>query len=133
MEKTVKKGYVEFLGEVKDRISSARVKAVFAANSGMVIMYWEIGIMILKNQKQQGWGTKVIGRLSADLMREFPDMRGFSTRNLKYMRKFAQEYKSRTIVQESLAQITWYHNLALMEKISDKSERLWYADKTVKN
>jgi len=88
---------------------------------------------ILDRQKQEGWGTKVIDNISKDLRKEFPEMKGLSARNLKYMRKFADEYKDGVIVQEALAQITWYHNIALLDKLNDYNERLWYADETAKN
>ena len=70
-----------------------------------------------------------IDRLSHDLREAFPDMRGFSPRNLKYMRAFAAAWPEREIVQEVLAQITWYHNIALLEKVDDERVRLWYAAK----
>jgi predicted nuclease of restriction endonuclease-like (RecB) superfamily len=96
-------------------------------------MYWDIGQSILERQRDKGWGAKVIDRLSHDLKTAFPDMSGFSPRNLKYMRKFAESWSDRTIVQEVLAQITWYHNLALLEKCKDTEIRLWYARKTIEN
>ena len=64
---------------------------------------------------------------------EFPEMTGLSTRNLKYMRKFADEYQDKVIVQEALAQITWYHNITLLDKLEGYNERLWYANETAKN
>jgi len=81
-------------------------------------MYWDMGRQILKNQRSDGWGAKVIDRLSHDLKVSFPEMSGFSPRNLKYMRKFAECWPDRSIVQEVLAQIPWHHNIALMEKAS---------------
>ena len=93
----------------------------------MVLLYWDIGRMILERQEKEGWGTKVIDRLSADLREAFPDMQGLSTRNLKYMRAFAAAWPDREIVQGTLAQITWYHNIALLEKVRDPHVRLWYA------
>ena len=75
----------------------------------------------------------MIDRLARDLQKEFPDMKGFSPRNLKYMRAFAEAYPNEPIVQEVLAQITWYHNIALIEKLKAPEERLWYAQKTVEH
>jgi predicted nuclease of restriction endonuclease-like (RecB) superfamily len=83
--------------------------------------------MILDRQDREGWGARVIDRLSADLRETFPDMHGLSPRNLKYMRSFASAWTDRAIVQEALAQITWYHNLALLEKVNKPEDRLWYA------
>lgn len=123
--------YAPFFAAIKERIARERVKAVLAANAAMVMMYWDIGGQILEKQQAEGWGAKIIDRLSHDLKAAFPDMTGFSPRNLKYMRKFAESWPNRSIVQEVLAQITWYHNLALLEKASTPDIRLWYARKTV--
>jgi len=124
-------GYASFFAGLKERIARERVKAVLSANSAMVLMYWDIGQSILERQHKEGWGAKVIDRLSHDLKKAFPDMTGFSPRNLKYMRTFADAWPDRAIVQEVLAQITWYHNLALLEKADDSKIRLWYANKTL--
>ena len=96
-------------------------------------LYWQIGRDILARQKEHGWGAKVIDRLAGDLRREFPGMEGFSPRNLKYMRAFAEAWPDESIVQEALAQITWYHNLTLIEKVKGREKRLWYARETVEN
>lgn len=103
--------YSVFLGNLKKRIQQERLKVVLSANSALVMMYWDIGRSILQKQNNEGWGAKVIDRLSLDLKYAFPEMSGFSLRNLKYMRKFAESWPDRGIVQEVLAQITWYHNL----------------------
>ena len=99
----------------------------------MILLYWDIGRLILERQKQEGWGAKVIDRLSSDLRHAYPEMTGLSSRNLKYMRAFAAAWPESEIVQEPLAQITWYHNLALLEKLDDASMRLWYARQTVEH
>jgi predicted nuclease of restriction endonuclease-like (RecB) superfamily len=119
--------YGEVLQEIKQRIQLERLRVVLAANAAMLLLYWDIGRMILERQEQAGWGAKVVDRLSEDLRAAYPDMRGLSSRNLKYMRKFAAAWPDRAIVQESLARITWYHNIALLEKLSQPEERLWYA------
>jgi predicted nuclease of restriction endonuclease-like (RecB) superfamily len=125
--------YALTLEELKARIQEERLRVVLSANAAMVLLYWDIGCVILDRQQQEGWGAKVIDRLSADLRQAFPDMRGLSPRNLKYMRAFASTWPERRIVQEVLAQITWYHNIALLEKLDDAQTRLWYARKTVAN
>ncbi|MDR2609215.1 MAG: DUF1016 N-terminal domain-containing protein [Rickettsiales bacterium] len=79
-----------------------------------------------KRQKGYGWGAKVIDQLSKDLKSIFPEMKGFSARNLKYMRKFAEEYPDVEFVQEPFAQLTWYHNVTLLEKIENREIRLFY-------
>jgi predicted nuclease of restriction endonuclease-like (RecB) superfamily len=119
--------YAAILGEIKERIRSERLRVVMAANASMVLLYWDIGQLILSRQKEEGWGAKVIDRLSADLREAFPEMQGLSPRNLKYMRAFARAWPDRQIVQEALAQITWYHNLALLDKIAEPAVRQWYA------
>ncbi len=125
--------YLATLNEIKKRIRSERLRVALSANAAMVLMYWEIGRIILARQEAEGWGAKVIDRLSADLRDEFPDMQGLSPRNLKYMRKFAEAWPDRAIVQRSVAQIPWRSNLALIEKLADPDERLWYARHTAEN
>jgi len=126
-------GYGSLLDALKQRIATERVRIVLAANSAMVLLYWDIGRTILERQRKEGWGTKVIDRLSADLREAFPDMSGLSPRNLKYMRAFAEAWPDSAIVQEALAQITWYHNLTLLEKLDNAEDRLWYAAQAVEH
>ena len=109
------RGYAKTLGEIKQRIQQERLRVVLAANTAMVLLYWDIGRVILDRQEREGWGAKVIDRLAGDLREAFPDMKGFSPRNLKYMRAFAAAWPDGAIVQEALAQIPWYHHIALME------------------
>lgn len=125
--------YVGFLNELKQRIWNAQIKAALAVNKELVLLYWQIGTDILQRQQTEGWGSKVIQRLSKDLKREFPDMKGVSRTNLMYMRAFAEAYPEESIVQEVLGQIPWYHNIALLDKLNDIDERLWYARETVVN
>jgi len=125
--------YALMLEELKTRIQEERLRVVLSANAAMVLLYWDIGRVILDRQQREGWGAKVIDRLSTDLRQAFPDMRGLSPRNLKYMRAFASAWPERQIVQEGLAQITWYHNIALLERLGDSQTRLWYAQKTIAN
>ncbi len=129
----VPEGYPQLLNDLKERIRTAQVRAAVAVNRELVLLYWQIGRMILDRQAQAGWGAKVIDQLSKDLRREFPEIKGFSSRNLKYMRTFAETYPDSSIVQEVLAQITWYHNLALLEKLKTTEDRLWYAQQTIAN
>lgn len=126
-------GYDEFLRGLKERIRTAQVKAALAVNRELVLLYWEIGREIINRQVAQGWGSKVVDQLAKDLKKEFSDMRGFSRSNLMYMRAFAETWPDETIVQEVLGQIPWYHNIALLEKLKSKEQRLWYAQETVKN
>jgi predicted nuclease of restriction endonuclease-like (RecB) superfamily len=125
--------YLEVLEEIKERVRAARMRASLSVNRELIILYWEIGRLILHRQEAEGWGAKVIDRLSADLNREFPDIKGFSSRNLKYMRAFAEAYPARAFVQEVLAQMTWYHNITLLEKVKDHVQREWYIRATLEH
>lgn len=120
-------GYATTLAKIKQRIRQERLRVVMAANAAMVLLYWDIGRMILDRQEREGWGTKVVDRLSTDLRDEYPDMQGLSPRNLNYMRSFAAAWPEKAIVQEALARIPWYHHIALLQKCKSPQERLWYA------
>ena len=109
------------------------MRAALAVNSELVLLYWSIGRDILDRQKRLGWGAQVIDRLAADLRREFPESKGFSSRNLLYMQSFARAWPELAIVQGPLAQLTWWHNLALLEKVKDPEQRVWYARKTAEH
>ncbi|QYZ80133.1 DUF1016 family protein [Methanofollis formosanus] len=125
--------YPVFLAGLKVRIREAQTRAVLSANRELILLYWQIGKEIVQRQEREGWGAKVIDRLSADLKREFPDMKGFSPRNLKYMRSFARAYPDEVFVQEVLAHITWYHTVTLLDKVKDPVQREWYIRRTIAN
>jgi predicted nuclease of restriction endonuclease-like (RecB) superfamily len=125
--------YEAFLLQIKSHIESAKTKAIVTVNQQLIHLYWRIGSLILKLQSESEWGSKITLQLSKDLKHSFPAMSGLSERNLKYMRKFAKENPNFEIVQESLAQITWYHNQTLMDKIEEVNKRLWYAHKAIEN
>ncbi len=97
--------YVELLDTLKDRIRSSRLKAALAVNEELVVLYWGIGRDILDRQDSAGWGARIVDRLSADLKRDFPEMTGFSPRNLKYMRALAEAFPDREIVQRVIARL----------------------------
>lgn len=84
-------------------------------------------------RKNSGWGAKIVDRLANDLRADFPEMKGFSRTNVKYMAQFAKEYPDFQISQAVLGQITWTHNLVLLQKLTNKKERIWYAEKTIEN
>lgn len=94
--------YLQLLAQVKEQIQIAQIKTVSAANSQMLLLYWKLGNTILQNQAQQGWGAKIIELLSADIKKELPNLKGFSVRNLKYMKAFAESYPINVIQQYSL-------------------------------
>lgn len=125
--------YELFFNDLKKRIGTARVKAALAVNQELILLYWQIGTEILAKQSEEGWGSKVIAQLAKDLKRAFPDMKGFSTRNLKYMRAFAEAWPEESIVQQLAAQIPWFHNCLLLEKVKDPEARQWYIQKTVEH
>lgn len=125
--------YNVLLDRLKRRIRSAQVQAALAVNTELMLLYWNIGREILDRQKEKGWGAKVIDRLAKDLKREFPDMSGFSPRNLRYMRTFAETYPDEVIVQRCVAQLPWRHNIALLEKLQILEQRIWYAQQALEN
>lgn len=119
--------YADLLEELKQCIRVAQIRAAANVNCELVVLYWRIGCSILRRQDQLGWGAKVIDQLSADLQREFPHQSGFSPRNLKYMRAFAEAYPNEDAVQQVVAQIPWGHNVRILDQIKDQEDRLWYA------
>jgi len=126
-------GYADWLADLKARIHAARQRASLAVNRELVLLYWQIGRDILARQAEQGWGAKVVDRLAHDLRAAFPEMKGFSPRNLKYMRAFAEAWPDAEFVQEVLARLPWYHQLALLDKLNDAETRRWYAAKAIEN
>lgn len=125
--------YLKFIEEVKSEIQKQRISVVLNANSSMICLYWNIGRAILKKQEGEGWGAKVIDRMAKDLKDAFPEMSGFSPRNIKYMRKFAECWPDFQIVQQVVAQIPWRTNRMLLDKLDTEKSRIWYAYKTIEN
>ncbi len=119
--------YVATLSDIKQRVSAQRLRVITAANSAMVELYWDIGRTILDRQRNAGWGAKIIDRLSADLRAAYPDMQGFSPRNLKYMRAFAAAWPDPAIVQRTAAQLPWRQNQVLLDRLDEFETRVWYA------
>lgn len=122
--------YFQLLDDIKARIRNAQYNAALGANREQIVLYWNIGKVIIANSQ---WGNKFIDNLARDIKLEFPNSTGYSTRNLKYMRKFAEIYGDDEIVPTLLAQLTWSHHRLLMDKVKDKAAMIWYADKTVEN
>ncbi len=150
-------GYGEFIEDLKSRIRTAQFRAALSVNRELIQLYWGIGRDIAQRQQQEGWGKAVVERLAADLHREFPHVAGFSPRNIWRMRAFflawttddalaltardkepsvltqpASESAVRDLPQPS-AEIPWFHNVILVQKIKDCRRRLWYAKQAVRN
>jgi len=123
--------YSLFFIDVKTRIQKSQHRAIQSVNYELVLLYWDVGSIILNKEAEKGWGGKIIDALSSDLKKAFPNMKGFSIRNLKYMRQFAQTYPNINFVQETLAQLNWYINITIMQKIKDVSMRDWYIEKAI--
>lgn len=119
-------GYGATLQELTGLIRETRLRAVLSANAAMIELYWGVGRTILERQAREGWGAKVIDRLSADLRDAFPDMSGLSSRNLRYMRDFAAAWTEPEIWQRLLPKLPWGQNLALLDKLHDAETCLWY-------
>lgn len=128
---TLPENYDDFLKALKERIRSAQLRAALAVNQELILLYWQIGRDILLKEQEQGWGAKVVARLASDLKREFPEMKGFSARNLRYMKSFAEAYPDEAILQQAAAKIPWFHNCILLEKVKEAEERIWYIQQTV--
>ena len=126
-------GYTDWLTDLKVQIHDAQQRAAQALNLELVVLYWKIGNAILERQDRQGWGSKVIDRLSHDLRTAFPDMQGFSVRNLKYMRAFALGWPDLSFVQQVLHKLPWGHNLVLLDKLPGPQTRKWYAAKAIEH
>jgi predicted nuclease of restriction endonuclease-like (RecB) superfamily len=131
--KTTAGDYADLLHNLKEKIRAAQVRASLSVNRELVLLYWQIGRDILARQEEQGWGSKVIDRLAVDLRREFPEMKGFSSRNLKYMRAIAEAWPDARFVQQAAAQIPWFHNCVIIDKLSDAVEREWYIRQTIQH
>lgn len=127
------RGYPQFLSKLKKDIKAARVRASLSANGELIGLYWHIGKGILERQKKEGWGSKVVDRLSRDLEAEFSNMKGFSSRNLKYMRRLAEAYPDDSFVQRVVAQIPWGHNVRILDRVKGDKQRKWYLFQTIEH
>ena len=124
-------GYADWLTQLKVDIAQARQRAALAVNAELVQLYHRIGAEIRQRQQVNAWGAKVIERLARALSDAFPDIRGFSSRNLKYMAFFAQHCPNGLFGQQPAAQLPWFHVVTLLTKLASPAEREWYAQQTV--
>ncbi|ABX32444.1 protein of unknown function DUF1016 [Petrotoga mobilis SJ95] len=140
--------YTEFINELKERIQIAQTKAILSVNRELIYLYWNIGKSIVEKQEDMGWGKSVVEQLAKDLRREFPDVKGFSSRNIWRMRAFylaftedviklsqaVPESSSKDLAQlvlaldgvnlpQAVAEIPWGHNLTIINKIKDEKQR----------
>ena len=122
--------YKEIFENIKQEVLKSQYKAMQVVNKELIFMYWHIGKIIVDNSR---WGNKFIDNLSIDLKLEFPETTGFSVRNLKYMRKIAEEYPDFEFVQQVVAQIPWGHNIILLDKVKNIEERKWYINQSIIN
>jgi len=122
--------YFEILENIKTQIKTAKYKAVLGANREQILLYWQIGNIIIANTK---YGAKFVENLARDIKTEFPETKGFSVRNLKYMRKFAEIIDDEEKVQTLSALLSWSHNTRLLDKAKTQEEIVWYAKQTVEN
>lgn len=154
-------GYNQWRKDIENLIDTAKLKTAISVNLGTLSLYWNIGKSILQKQEQEGWGKQVIEQLSKDLISRYPDDRGYSIRNLRYMKRFASEYpdfpilqvplaelkklpilqatlaelenEGKEYVQIPLAQISWYHHISLLSKVKDEAQRAYYITETAQN
>ena len=131
-------GYPDLLKKLKEQIRRAQTKAAISINEEMIRLYWNIGRQIIERQEAEGWGSQVTKKLSKDLIKEFPKMKGFSDANLRRMKAFYETYaicaqavrKLEDAEIQVFYRIPWGHNIALIQKLDCNEERLWYAKKT---
>jgi predicted nuclease of restriction endonuclease-like (RecB) superfamily len=135
----LEKSYIKFLDDLKIQIKQSRIKAHLAVNRELILLYYNIGLAILEKQKEEGWGTKIIERVAKDLKQEFSEMTGLSYTNIQYMQRFAKScceiYPQAAGKLEELPffNIPWGHNREVIDSLSEGSQRLWYANQTIKN
>jgi predicted nuclease of restriction endonuclease-like (RecB) superfamily len=142
------KDYKKWITGIKERVQSSQIKAAVAVNREMLGLYWFLGEEIIERQQAADWGDGFLQQLSRDLISEFPDMKGFSYRNLKYMRQWVEFWGGSLIGQQAVsqfepsmqgarqqlvAQIPWGHNIIIIQKLSDPEQALFYVKKTIEN
>lgn len=122
--------YLQIIETIKGQIKGAQYQAALNVNRELIMLYYHIGKVI---NEHKTWGSKFIENLAADIRISFPNVKGYSVRNLKYMAKFAESYPDEAFVQQAVAQIPWGHTVVLLDKFSDSTVRNWYIEKTIEN
>jgi predicted nuclease of restriction endonuclease-like (RecB) superfamily len=130
--------YAQFISSLKAKIRSSQIKAAVAVNRELIKLYWEIGEDIVEKQEKESWGSKVLERVAQDLQNEFPGIEGFSRANIFRMKAFFSAYEKvaqavRQFESLPIFNIPWGHNILLLQKIKDNTERLWYASKAIEH
>ncbi|MCL2464600.1 MAG: PDDEXK nuclease domain-containing protein [Micrococcales bacterium] len=125
-------GYASWLEELKARVRTTQFRAMRAANAEVILLYWSIGRDILQRQERLGWGAKVVTQVAADLRAEFPEQRGWSPTNVKYMRMLAAAWPDLgAIGPQPVDQLPWGHIRTLLDKLDTRDGREWYAQRAV--
>ena len=127
--------YKIFIKKLKLKIKIAQIKASIRVNEELLKLYWDIAKMIVDRQKKSSWGDNIIQKISSDLKEEFPDMKGFSVTNIKYMRNWYLFWinTNRPQVVDEIFKIPWGHNREIITKIKDKQEAIYYLKQTINN
>ena len=124
-------GYTEWLAELKARVQAAQQRAALSVNRELLTLYWQLGRDVLERQAREGWGAGIIDQVSADLRAAFPEIKGFSRSNLKYMRAFAEAWPDLEIGQPPVGQLPWAHHLVLLTKLKTSEERVAHAQQAL--
>lgn len=122
--------FKKIIGNIKEEILNAQIKAIQQINSNLIMLYFRLGKIVSENKK---YGNNFTKQVSIELKLTFPNIKGFSERNIRSMRLFYEEYKDDVIWQQLVAKLPWGHNLLLIEKIKDKKIRKIYAENAIKN
>lgn len=122
--------YLQIIETIKGQFKGAQYQAALNVNRELIMLYYHIGKVI---NEHKTWGSKFIENLAADIRISFPNVKGYSVRNLKYMAKFAESYPDEEFVQQAVAQIPWSHNTVILDKVKDADQRVWYIQKTTEN
>ncbi|MCH9763030.1 MAG: PDDEXK nuclease domain-containing protein [Gammaproteobacteria bacterium] len=127
------KEYVNFFSGIKERLKTAQIRAARAVNSELIKFYWELGHDLIEKQKSHQWGSRFLEQFSQDMRKTFPEMKGFSVRNLQRMKQFSVQYTSSEIATQAVPQLAWGHIVRLMQMVKNDVEREWYAQQAIKN
>lgn len=126
----LEKDFKKVVENIKNQIYKTQTLIMSDANKRLIDLYFYVGKIVSENSS---WGNRFIESLSTEMKIEFPNIRGFSVRNIKNMKKFYTELNTNEKVQMASAQIPWSHNMTILDKVKDTDERLWYMEKCVEN